>query len=306
MTEPKKHIAKAHDHFFRMVMSDKRVAREFFEAHLPEDLLKKTDLNCLELQSGTYIDDMRQESIADILFKTVIDGHESYLYLVVDHQSSPDELMPFRVLKYICNIIAQYLDATKSKRIPLIMPLVVYHGSRKWDFSTNLSDLVDAPKNLVENYFLKPFSLIDLNKIDDAVLKKRTWLGMMELTLKHIFARDMLPYLNDIIELLKRSEKADGKNLVEIVLTYILDRSEMSNKDTFVDMVKVGLSPEMGDKIMTIAEQFKAEGKAEGKVEGIHLVAINLLEQGSDVKFVAKVTKLSLDEVKRLKEQIKH
>jgi len=298
----KKHITKAHDHFFRMVMSDKRVAREFFETHLPNDLLKIADLNCLELQPGSYIDDMRQESIADTLFKTIIDGHEAFLYLVVDHQSNPDELMPFRILKYICNIISQHLDGTKSKQIPLIMPLVVYHGSRHWSFSTNINDLVDAPRNIVDTYFLKPFTLIDLNRIDDAILKERTWLGVMELTLKHIFARDMLPYLHDIIELLKRAEKVDGKNLAEMVLTYILDRSEMSNRDTFIDMVRAGLSPEVGDKIVTIAEQFKAEGKA----EGIHLVAINLLEQGSDVAFVARVTKLSLDEVKRLNDQIKH
>src|SRR3990167_11148712 len=87
---PKKHIAKAHDHFFRMAMSDKRVAREFFEMHLPENLRKIVDLNTLELQSGTYIDDMRKESIADMLYKTVIEGHEAYLYLVVDHQRSEE------------------------------------------------------------------------------------------------------------------------------------------------------------------------------------------------------------------------
>src|SRR5438445_13251917 len=137
-----------------MAMSDKRVAREFFKAHLPEDLRKVVNLNCLELQSGTYIDEMRQESIADVLFKTIIEGHEAYLYLVVDHQSRPDELMSFRVLKYICNIISQHLDDTKNKRIPLIMPLVVYHGARQWNFSTDINDLVDAPKHLVETYLL--------------------------------------------------------------------------------------------------------------------------------------------------------
>ncbi len=38
MKPPKKHITKPHDHFFRMMMSDKRVAREFFEAYLPKEL----------------------------------------------------------------------------------------------------------------------------------------------------------------------------------------------------------------------------------------------------------------------------
>jgi hypothetical protein len=56
-----------------------------------------------------------------------------------------------------------------------------------------MGDLVDAPKEWVEAYFLKPFTLIDLNKIEDEELKQRSWAGVMELTLKYIFARDMLP-----------------------------------------------------------------------------------------------------------------
>lgn len=56
MEHPKKHIAKAHDHFFRMMMSDIRVTREFFEIHLPKDVLAVTNLDKLELQSSGYID----------------------------------------------------------------------------------------------------------------------------------------------------------------------------------------------------------------------------------------------------------
>jgi predicted transposase/invertase (TIGR01784 family) len=140
MTDKKSsnHVAQAHDRFFKMAMMEKEVAREFFEKHLPGDLLSVVDLNKLEVQPGSYIDEHRQESIADMLFKTTIEKHEAYLYLVVDHQSKPDELMPFRVLKYICNIIAKHLKETGNKKIPLVLPLVVYHGRQLWQYSTNI------------------------------------------------------------------------------------------------------------------------------------------------------------------------
>lgn len=55
---------------------------------------------------------------------------------------------------------------------------------------------------------------------------------------------------------------------------------------------------------MTIAEQLEARGeargKAEGEIEGIKKTALNLLKEGTDPQFVAKVTGLSLDDVKRL------
>jgi hypothetical protein len=34
------HIVHAHDRFFKKMMTDKRVAKDFFSAHLPADLYK--------------------------------------------------------------------------------------------------------------------------------------------------------------------------------------------------------------------------------------------------------------------------
>ncbi len=102
-------IAHAHDAFVRTVMSDPRIAREFFAIYLPQDIRELIDFNHLVLQPRSYIDDVRKESTVDILYQTMIAGQEAYLYLIVEHQSSPDELMPFRILKYVCNIMDHHL-----------------------------------------------------------------------------------------------------------------------------------------------------------------------------------------------------
>ena len=47
---------------------------------------------------------------------------------------------------------------------------------------------------------------------------------------------------------------------------------------------------------MSLAEQLKEEGKIEGKLE----IAKKMLDEGSDLVFVAKVTGLSLDKIKAL------
>jgi predicted transposase/invertase (TIGR01784 family) len=162
-------ISNAHDQFFRTAMADKRVAHDFLTAWLPGELCLCIDFDQLEIQPRSHINDVRQESAVDVLFKTMIEGHEAYIYLLLEHQSTPDPLMPFRMLKYMCNIIDHHLKALGGKKIPLIYPLVIYHGKRKYPFSTNLNDLVDAPPSLIDRYFLKPFQLIDLGQIDDGV-----------------------------------------------------------------------------------------------------------------------------------------
>ena len=90
--QPPIHIAQAHDHFFKQAMSDQRVAQDFFAAHLPSDLLQAIDLRQLTLQPGSYIDDLRQTAIVDLLFKTTIQASPAYLYLLIEHQSKPRKL----------------------------------------------------------------------------------------------------------------------------------------------------------------------------------------------------------------------
>lgn len=296
-------IPHAYDMFFKTAMKDKRVAQEFFTAHLPQDFLSLIDLTQLELKSESYIDDLRKESITDLLFKTGMHGSDAYLYLIVDHQSRPDKLMPFRILKYTCNIIDQHLKETRSQRIPFVLPFVLYHGKQIWKHSTDIRDLVDAPKALVEDYFLKPFFLIDLNKIDDSTLKERVWLGVMELTLKHIFDRNIEPAIKDIIDLLKVVLTSGEQQFTEATLSYILDRGQIENKELFIEKVKAALPEEIGEKMATIAEKYWIEGVAEGVEKEKVEIAKRLLRENTEPAFIARITGLSPTQIQEIKEK---
>jgi predicted transposase/invertase (TIGR01784 family) len=298
------HVTHAHDKFVRTVMADPRVAREFFTLHLPEEVRKVTDLENMKLQPRSHIDDMRKESTVDILYKTTIAGHEAYLYLLLEHQSTPDELMPFRMLKYVCNIIDQYLKTTKKTSLPLIYPMVIYHADTPYPYSTDIRDIVDAPKELVDRYFLKPFQLIDLGQIEDQQLKQHAWAGVMEFALKHIFARDIMPYLRDIAELLHNIDQSGGRDYVAIVLQYILERGELKDQQAFFELINKRISPEVGEKIMSLAEQLKAEGIAEGIQKGKMEIVERLLAEKTEIAFIAKITGLSLAKIREI--QNKH
>ncbi len=175
-------------------MKDQRVAREFFELHLPKDLYEIVDLNCLELQPGDYFDGMRSEHISDIVYRTKIQGKVAYIHLAVEHQSTFNPLMPFRMEQYRCLIIDQYVNQHPgTKKIPLVITLVLYHGTTLWTASTDIKSIIDASQELIDAYAFKPFLLIDLNTIEDEELKARLWSGAMEMALKHIFANDVLP-----------------------------------------------------------------------------------------------------------------
>ena len=299
----KNNINNAHDQFFQTAMANKQVAREFLKTWLPSELCQLIDFEQLEIQPRSQINDIRQESEVDVLFKTTVDGREAYLYLLLEHQSTPDAIMPFRMLKYLCNIIDKHLKTHGKDKIPLIYPTVIYHGKRKYPYSTNLADLVDAPKELVDRYFLKPFQLIDLGQIDDEIIKKHAWSGVMEFALKHIFARDILPWLKEITVTLQDIDKAGGRDYIAIVLQYLLERGELSDREAFFNLIDTQISHEVGEKIMSLAEQLKEEGRNEGELLKSLEIAKRMLEAGSDTVFIEKVTGLSLAQIQALQKK---
>ena len=54
------------------------------------------------------------------------------------------------------------------------------------------------------------------------------------IALKHIFARDILPLLKQITETLHQVDNAGGRDFVAIVLQYLLERGELSDKEAFL------------------------------------------------------------------------
>src|SRR4051812_5073466 len=103
-------IKNPHDRFFRQSLSDLQIARDFFANHLPKDLLPRIDLNTLEICKESYIDEELKESIDDLVYKLKVDdGQQGYIYLALEHQSTPKYFMAYRFIKYQLAIIGNHL-----------------------------------------------------------------------------------------------------------------------------------------------------------------------------------------------------
>ena len=77
------------------------------------------------------------------------------------------------------------------------------------------------------------------------------------------------------------------------------------------ELINTQISREVGEKVMTLAEQLIAEGHQKGIQEGLQKgvqkgkfeVAKQLLREGVEIAFIAKMTGLSLDKLKLLDEE---
>jgi predicted transposase/invertase (TIGR01784 family) len=226
---------------------------------------------------------------------------------LVEHKSSYQELTPFAVQRYIYAIMEKY-QHPKTKALPLVLPIVVYHGKKPYAGPTDVRDLIDAPRDWIDAYYAKPFHLIDLNLIEDEELRSHRWAGIYQLIQKHIRTRNALNLLKSIEASLIWFEKEGAASFVEAVLHYTLEAGVKGSRNEFVTEARKILSPPIGDKMMSIADSLREEGWLEGREEGfkegIQLkeqnIAKKMFAQGYGAKDVASILGMSLVDIEKL------
>lgn len=148
----------------------------------------------------------------------------------------------------------------------------------------NFKVLELCPKSYIdENLKFSDFHLVDTHEISDEELRKDHWFGIMAFFMKHIFARDFLPYLREALSDLQALEQEDGSNYVIILLNYLVTAAQIPNIEAFVETVKEGLSASTEETIMTIEEQLIERGLHQGILQCGHEVLMRQLKR----KFLA-------------------
>lgn len=299
-----------HDRFFRSAMENQAVAREFVHHYLPTQISAALDLDSLVLEHDSYLDPALQEAVSDLVFRCQLAGQPAYLALLVEHQSRPDPHMPVRLGHYLFSLLIKQLKQQPSEPLAPVYGLVFYHGSRTpYPYSLDLADCFEDPLGLMKNLFQQPLHLVDVNQLSDTHLKQQQWVGIVARALKHIRKADIGP---DLLEWLRDCQALDNHSqqwldFIRTLLNYTLKAGNVADIETLV-AESYRLPQPIGETFMTIAEQLEArgeargeaKGKAEGKAEGLKTTARNLLKEGSDPQFVARVTGLSRDVVEQL------
>jgi len=166
-----------YDSAFKKIFSDKNISFQFIKAFVPELSGLDIEMDDLFLEETTFTDPNLSDKEDDILYRLRYRGKEIYVYILMEHQSSVDYLMPYRILVYMTRIWERYVNNAKDKRkkgfkLPPIIPIVFYDGVRRWtaeiEFEKKVDDYVEFMKYVPHFYY----SLVDVGNIEKWRLKK--------------------------------------------------------------------------------------------------------------------------------------
>lgn len=100
------------------------------------------------------------------------------------------------------------------------------------------------------------------------------------MTLKHALDKNLYEFIDQtLINLLKQLDQAGDTDEVIDILYYLMKESEFLDKNRFYEAFGHQFSSEVENKMATIAQQLKNEGKSEGLEEGKIQIAKQLLNE---------------------------
>ena len=276
-------VNNPHDKLIRETLSRKETAVSFFENFLPTDILSRMDMDTLEISKDSFIEKELVEFYSDILYKIDFKGSPGFLYLLFEHKSYAESFIQIQLLGYIHKIYSLYIKQTKAEKLPIILPMVLYHGRKKWRISTRFSTLIDGPVEAFKAYIPEfSYILFDLTQYSDDEIKGEVRARTALLLLKYIFDPALFKKLPDIFLLFSKIlQQETGVQTIEALFRYLFSTIEEKDMDKVKDLVKQALSDEKGASAMgTIAEKFINEGMQQGMQQGIQKGMLQGIQKG--------------------------
>ncbi|MEM7180923.1 MAG: Rpn family recombination-promoting nuclease/putative transposase [Spirochaetota bacterium] len=296
-----------HDTFFKALLGDKSNAISFFQSYLPENLQKHIDFNTLTLSKESFLDEKLKQTFSDLLYQTK--EQSTQLYVLFEHKSRPEKYTALQLLKYMTKIWFRDIEQNKPTNLPLVLPIVVYHGKEKWKWGNELKVLFSNNPNLSQYIPNFSYLLYDLSQYTDSEIKGNTILQVGLQLLKNIRSPQLPHKLHQILNALAHLyDEQKALQWVHTCLKYL----SMSNPQITLDKLqKIGENLEIKgveSTMPTIAETLRKEGYLQAQEHGKYLAelrekradrkrslrtAILLLNEGSEFAFIQKVTELN-------------
>ncbi len=293
-------VNKPHDKIFKLILAEKKQAIELINKVL--NLSPKLTENEIERYSTEHIDYLLRESASDFVYKM----KQMDVFFLLEHQSTIDYNMPKRILEYEVEIIKEAVKGKrltkKNHKLPMVIPIVIYTGSRRWNVEKYIQDCQVILKG-VENVKLGEYYVIDVNDYSNEELEND------ELFLSKVLLLEKLKREEEIIQVLDRiihTEK-DSKNqeILKRVIAFIL-KGKISDKN--IEKLVKKLEREEPDMVIEVLqkenERQRKIGIREGVKQGIKQatlkIAKKMLQSGIKLEEIEKVTGLTKEEIKKL------
>jgi predicted transposase/invertase (TIGR01784 family) len=316
-------LTNPHDKFFKEIFGQPDLAADFVRNYLPSAIVNALDLDALEVQKESFVDEKLEENFADLIYRVRLRNSQqtAFVCLLFEHKSNPDKWAALQILTYLLQFWER-LKANKAKTLPLIFPVLFYHGEARWNYSASFTALLDQ-RHLTEDtrrewqLYIPNFSyfLCDLSALDETEIRGHAIVRATLLMMKNIHRLHEAPHLLNVWQAFGKLENQSAVQYIRVMLKYASEANTTLTKGEILDSIEQSFT-KRGEKIMApFVEEFRQEGieigiqkgLQQGLKQGITDMTLRQLERkvgGLTLTQKKTITKLPIPKLIQLSEDL--
>ena len=302
-----------HDKLFKKILENRGQTAKFLDMVLGsgKDITAKN----LELYNKEFITDKFEKNETDIVYKVT----NLNVYIIIEHQSTADRTMPYRVRKYKTALMDSAINKKEMKKasykLPRIIAIVLYTGKQKWE-NLKLEDMQEPLKWYKEDY--DEFILVDANNLKkEEILEGNLIITKVMLLEREENLEDVIKDIEIIMDKEKIKQDIQYKELLKIFIEYTFINEKYKAIRKYIETLINKIFDEEGDdETMSHVTQLfdeafdKAEkrGEKRGEIRGERKgetkkqkeIAKAMKENKLSYKIISQCTGLKLEEIEAL------
>ena len=278
------------DRSLRRLLQDKEYVRGLVQIIAP-DIEVFLDFSRITYQKRSFISKALQERESDVLLSVpfqegadATDTDALLIYILIEHQSTVDKTMGFRLLSYMVQIWESQRREWETEKLPEserclqpILPILLYTGDRPWTVPVSLTTIMDVPEILER--FIPSFDTLFLG-VKETDAETLTRFGHPLGWLLRVLQKEHSNKTTEISEALAAAvshitsvDESFAPQVAEALRYFvqlIFHRRSLEERDALVDIIRQHIQDpkELETMAQTTAEFLIEQGKAEGRVEG--------------------------------------
>lgn len=258
-----------HDAAYKHLFAFPEMVADLLREFVPEPWVNEIDFSTLERVSGSYVSDDLRTREEDMVWRVRVRGQWVYIYSLLEFQTQVEPYMAVRIVVYVGLLYQDLIrrgEVTPDRRLPPVVPIVLYSGERRWTAAMEVGELVwQGPPGLEAYRTQQRYLLLSERELGEATLPVTRNLAAA------LFRLQASRELEDVAEVVRRLVEwlaAPEHTGLRRAFVVWLRRVLLPQRLPGVALPEVQELQEVRDMLQEAVIDWTAKWKQEGRQEG--------------------------------------
>lgn len=294
----------SHDKLVKHILEDKKELEKFINQFVePKEEVKAEEL---VRYTNSYITKKYKAKEADLVYKL----KKREIFFLIEHQSTIDNNMPYRMLNYCIDIMQEWSKSRKMERntsYPIVVPIVIYTGKQKWKMPKNFKEK-QIGDYVFERYKIDlEYNFIDINKLSkQLLLEKDSMFGYAMFLEKAENKKEMVENLDIIINATEDEEKLEE---LANMIVYLLDNVlEQNAQQELLEKIYKKVGEKNMTKMDSLLQRLATEDEKYielGKKSKTQKAVRNMLKKKMEEQMILDILEIDKEELEEIKGRLR-